>query len=286
MRFSDLVGSSFSLVFIDAACRHSKKLLRDLAAPRQPPAALPIIIACSGGTSCIDLARGAAGIGRVLIQEAGELPTLMRVPATPAAYAVGGDRRTIGALALGPQSVRKLLAGETIPANLQSSKQTGAHHTTPIRHGFLANQQVLPVGSTIPPLVITDLTGAQLLNAPRSGKWTLLLFWSSPCAPCEELTEPIQRLCQTTSELEILIVGRGVAADYRSLERTLTPFASRVRIGLQQQRTVSRALNTFRTPSAYLIAGNGAIHQPLAVGVYPVRQLIVSVPGFCEISPA
>ncbi len=285
MRLSDLVGSPFSLLFVDASCQHCKKLLRKLAS-QKTAATLPVVIACSGGPLCLRLARANPKLGRFLIQEAGELPTLMRVPATPAAYSVGSDRRTIGTVALGAQSVRNLLSGKSMPENLPPSKQAGANLTTPVRHGFLANQQALSVGSTIPPLDLTDLSGTRLLNALQSGTWTLLLFWSAPCAPCEALADPLLELCQTTSELEILVVGRGTPADFMSLDRTLLPFANRARIGLQHQRTVSRELNTFRTPTAYLISDSGEVSQPAAVGLSAVRQLLAIAPNFSEMSPA
>ncbi len=133
----------------------------------------------------------------------------------------------------------------------------------------------LRVGTPAPEFAVQSTTGEKcsLQSLRDQGKTVCLVFSSAHCDPCRALWPYLSRWAREHAQaLNIVVVSRGAAAE--KLARQSGFDASRVL--LQQEFELSDAYGVTSTPAAILVAANGLIHSPLAVGREDIQRLIAS----------
>jgi peroxiredoxin len=273
VRVSDLVGGSYLLVFVSRDCEPSAEVLSHFGALRGMDIELPkTVVICSGG---VDAARAVAGrfdLGTdVVVQDDNELSLFMRVPATPAAYRVNADRTTAGPLAIGADAVLAMLPRIITPFEPDDETHDDEPRATLLARSAGLRRRGLPVGELAPE--IPDIVGRwdDGLIARNRGWWTLLVFWSPDCTPCDDTAGLLADLVTAAPHLSMIVVSRGTQLDARSLAEALGSTATVVP---QQGRSISRQYAALDAPSAYLIDPEGRIAEPLARGRLAVAQLL------------
>jgi peroxiredoxin len=273
VRVSDLVGSSYLLLFVSPTCEPSADVLRYLESLRKTDLRIPrVIVVSSGGHEAAQSVATRFGLGEnVVVQEEEELLLFMRVPATPAAYRVNADRTTAGPLAIGAGAVIAMLPQVMTPFEPNLELQETEPRAKPIEAPAGPRRAGLPVGELAPELSRAGFEDEVGLISANRGWWTLLVFWSPGCAPCDEIAGQLADLVTTASQLAVIVVSRGTERDAQALSALLGPG---VPVVLQEGRSISRRYATFYAPAAYLLDPDGRIAEPLARGVRAVGQLL------------
>jgi peroxiredoxin len=274
VRVSDLVGSSYLLLFVSPTCEPSAEVLRYLESLRRTDLRIPrvIVVSSDGHEAAQSVASRFDLREDVVVQEEQELLHFMRVPATPAAYLVNADRTTAGPLAVGADAVIDLLPQIMTPFSPDFETLDAGTRATLITASAGTRGSGLQVGERAPE--IPDVTGKRhdgLISANR-GKWTLLVFWSPDCAPCYDLAGSLVDLLTTAPQLAVIVATRGTEHDAQTLSALLAP---RVPVVLQKGRSLSRRYLAVGAPAADLINPDGQIAEPLARGRRAVEQLFL-----------
>jgi thiol-disulfide isomerase/thioredoxin/uncharacterized membrane protein YphA (DoxX/SURF4 family) len=134
----------------------------------------------------------------------------------------------------------------------------------------------LPVGSQAPDFSLSGLHGETLTleSLGSSGKPVMLLFTDPNCGPCNALLPEVGRWQQEHAEkLSISLVSRGAPEDNRakSAEHGLR------HVLLQEDWEVYDVYRANGTPSAVLVAPEGAIGSPVVSGAEAIRGLVSQV---------
>jgi thiol-disulfide isomerase/thioredoxin/uncharacterized membrane protein YphA (DoxX/SURF4 family) len=158
----------------------------------------------------------------------------------------------------------KLAAGGGVPA------QNGVEETQP--------PAGLPVGSQAPDFSLLGLHGETLtLESLRSsGKPVMLLFTDPNCGPCNTLLPDVGRWQQEHAEkLSISLVSRGAPEE----NRTKASEHELQNVLLQEDWEVHDVYRANGTPSAVLVAPDGAVGSPVVGGADAIRALVSQVVG-------
>lgn len=131
----------------------------------------------------------------------------------------------------------------------------------------------LPVGApawtfSLPGLHGETMTLAALL---AQGNPALLLFTSPGCGPCSSLLPDVARWQREARDrLTVALIATGSADQNRAkaAEHGI------VTVLVQQENEVAEAYRSPGTPSAVLVAADGTIAQPMAVGTDAIRALV------------
>jgi peroxiredoxin len=249
---SSLSGRPLLLVFVQADCLFSRAFARELAGHVSGAAApAPVLIVGGVATGREVLAPFGDLGGPVLLDPDGHVARLMRVPMTPAGYLVAANRRTAGALLVGPRALIAAARGEPLPDHEHLPRAV-----TPLARGAAAPRFSLP----------TTAGGEWSLQAHLG--WPLTLIFSDPgCPPCATLLTELGR----RNVAGIVLVSRGDAAVNRQLVETVGVAAP---VLIQRQREVARAYRTLETPAAFAIDAAGAIVAGPAIGTEEVLALV------------
>jgi peroxiredoxin len=270
VRVSDLTGLPYILLFVGARCEHSARVLRHLG---QLPAVadMPrvIVVAPQGPQIAQSIAQQFQLSQQVVVQEEHELSSFMRVPATPAAYAVSEQRTTVGPLAIGAAEVMAMLPAVMSPFDVE---QTGTRElqATAVPIPRTMGGRGLPAGVAAPDIDLHAAGGDRSSIFDTQGRWTLLVFWSPACPPCSEVADALAAAAAPLSGVDLVIVSRGDEADRSELEALFGPEVS---ILMQDRRSIAAEYRMYDSPAAYLIDPAGRTAAPVAVGAQAVRQL-------------
>ncbi len=134
----------------------------------------------------------------------------------------------------------------------------------------------LPVTAKAPDFRLPDLHGGMITleGLVAAAKPLVLLFTDPACGPCTALMPEASRWQrELAATMTLAFVSRGKRADNRA---KATEFGV-TNVLLQDDREVAEAYLSQGTPSAVLIAANGTIASPLALGADAIRTLISQV---------
>lgn len=134
----------------------------------------------------------------------------------------------------------------------------------------------LPVGATAPAFRLPDLhDGAITLDGLVAAAKPLVLLFTDPgCGPCTALMPEASRWQRDlASSFTLALISRGKPADNRAKAAEFGVST----VLLQTDREVAESYQSQGTPSAVLIAANGTIGSPLALGADAIRSLISQV---------
>jgi methylamine dehydrogenase accessory protein MauD len=155
---------------------------------------------------------------------------------------------------------------------IETNGHAGHNHHAGQDHQAAMPAPGLPIGAPAPDVSLPDLDGEPwtLERLTEAGQPVLLVFVDPACTNCNALLPDIGRWQREHADaLTVALVSRGTAADNRRkvAEHDVGP------VLLQQDFEVATAFEVTGTPSAVLVAPDGAIRSPLAAGADPIRML-------------
>jgi thiol-disulfide isomerase/thioredoxin len=173
--------------------------------------------------------------------------------------------RLCGRLLLRIEALEGSVAGGTA-----ASAPTPAEPDVP-QHG-------LPIGTPAPAFSLSGLYGETLtLEALRAaGRPVLVMFVEPSCGPCNALMPDVGRWQrEQAGSLTVAIISRG-GSDVNRAKATEHGLGTML---LQNDFEVANAYLAPGTPSAALVAADGTIGSPVAVGTVAIRALVAEVIG-------
>lgn len=79
----------------------------------------------------------------------------------------------------------------------------------------------VPVGQSLPPLALQDLTGDPVTLKPDTGKLLIINIWATWCAPCRHELPSLDRLAKVLGPAQARVVGISVDSDGHVLREYL-----------------------------------------------------------------
>jgi peroxiredoxin len=265
MTLSQWRDRKVALIFLSPRCKHSEKLLPDLAAVLSAGAEAdpaPVIVS----TGSVEENRRFFAEHRIacpiLLQEDSELAALYMAHATPMAYLVNEHGATLGHAAVGPSAILNLLRDQSRVADAPSSG-----HSRVVSPWSLASSRInrdgLKAGTAAPEFTLPALDGSEIALSSFRGRPVLLVFSDPDCPPCNELLPKLEQIHRKSKDLQVLLVGRGDPEVNRNKVKKL---GLTFPVVLQRSWEISRAYGMFSTPIGYLVDEDGALVEDVAVG--------------------
>ncbi len=260
-----LVGAGHPalLVFVDPACGACIELGPDASRWQQHNLGKLSIVLVSRGTADENRIKFAnVGTMPVLLQKDSEVAVAYQAHGTPAAVAVGADRRIASRLALGAEAISSLLE-RAARAPLLAEAAT------------LASRKVIPIGSrrgeAVPLFELPNLAGEEISLVDFLGHRTALLFWDPACSHCSRMLTDLRHweANRPDNAPKLLVISTGAVEANRAL-------ALRAPIMLDPAFAVGRSLGATGTPSAVLMSEEGEIVSDVAVGAAQVLGLLTA----------
>ena len=126
---------------------------------------------------------------------------------------------------------------------------------------------------TEPPVALTEAALVDGTDAPRSldeyrGKWMVLNFWATWCAPCRHEMPSLDRLQAAMPEIAVVPVATG-----RNSVEGITAFFEEAGV---------KALPVLRDPKSVLARSMGVMALPVTVIVNPEGQEVARLIGDAE----
>jgi len=143
----------------------------------------------------------------------------------------------------------------------------------------------LPIGTRAPAFVLADVEGEpRTLRELLAPGLPLALAFSEPgCEACSALPAALAKVRQRRAgELEVALISRGTRADNHARVAGHELGA----ILLQDEREVALQFGVASVPSATIVAPDGRIASPLAIGLAAIEELLADVEIAAPAPPA
>ncbi len=242
-------GLPLLLLFTSPTCGPCKALLPDVATWQNEYADRLTIAIANGGNREASLAEAQEhGLERVLVDHNLAVHEAYQAGGTPSAVLIGSDGMIASYVTAGAGSIKRLLD--------RSLAGVGDDE-----------ERVLPVGSSVPELVLPVLDG-EPVDLARLGDATLMVFWNPGCGFCSSMRDDLLAWEKHTpaGAPRLLIVSSGDEASVRA-----EGFSSTV--ALDPDFSAGAAFGAGGTPMAILVDGKGRIASRLAAGAEAVFAL-------------
>ena len=132
---------------------------------------------------------------------------------------------------------------------------------------------VLPVGSEVPDVVLTDLDGTERRLGAYRGQEVALVFFNPGCGYCQQLAPQLGEL--PGEARRVVLVSSGEANDLRPL---VAQHGWGFDVLLDRDFKAIEAMEAAGTPTGYLINADGKIASTQAMGVDFVLDMITRWP--------
>jgi peroxiredoxin len=282
-KLSDFRGREVLLIFFNPACGFCSKMTEELAAlPMDRPGEPLVLILISTGdeTENREYFERRRIRSLVLLQKDQEVSAKFQAQGTPMGYRIDARGRIASPLAVGAESLLRLLdADSSRSGKAGGQKKEAKSHETPsnfsLSHSRL-NRDGLKAGTPAPDFRLPRLDGEELSLADFRGQCVLLVFSDPNCGPCDELAPHLEEIHQNRSDLKILMISR---RDTEATRRKAARFGLSFPIVMQNKWEVSLQYAKFATPIGYLIDEKGIIVSDVAVGVAPILALAADGPS-------
>jgi peroxiredoxin len=136
-----------------------------------------------------------------------------------------------------------------------------------------ADPPMLPVGSEVPDVVLTDLEGTERRLPEYRGEAIALVFFNPGCGYCQQLAPHLGELPEGSRR--VVLVSAGEADELRSLA---TEHGWKFDVLLDREFKAVEAMEAAGTPTGYLIDAEGKIASSQAMGVEFVLAMITGWP--------
>jgi peroxiredoxin len=249
-------GKPVMLVFSDPNCGPCNELMPEIAAwQRNQSTALTVAVLTKGSPKLNRDKAHQFGLGRVLIQPAGEVAASYQAVPTPSAVLVRTDGMIGSPVTIGAPAIRALVAqvcgpGSAIPL-------VPAPHV----HQGGGNGSASRKGDQAPAIELPNLKGETVSLEAYRGHDTLLLFWRPSCGFCQQMLDDLKawERERPADAAEILLVSTGTVEENSAMGLTSE-------IVLEPAFSVGFSYGVTGTPSAVLVDGEGRIASEVAVG--------------------
>lgn len=256
------------LLFSDPDCGPCGALLPEISRwQRDHASKLTLALISRGTVEANHLKLDEHGIMHVLLQEDREVADAYQASGTPAALLVRPDGTIGSPLALGADAIRALITQTTRRPFL---------HTLPLlapNNGHNCDAEIeapgqLPIGEPAPAFALPDLDGRTINLSDFRGQKTLILFWNPGCGFCQSMLADLKawEANPPAEAPRLLIVSTG------TLEANRAP-GLRSPILLDESANTGSLFGANGTPMAVLIAADGTIASPVAIGAPAVFAL-------------
>ena len=267
-RRSMLEGKRSVLIFLAIESPGSAAVMESIRSPQVRKRGLPdLVLVVDGGPEPEAVRRWLGRLPKrvsVLLQDETELASVLRVPGTPAAYALDDQSRTRGGLRTGARAVLEAIG---IAAAQMTSTARRSSHLTPHAPVTQRSFHGLQVGSKAPELALPLLGGGVWDGS--SSRPQLLIFWDSSCPPCGAMHGALLEAAPTWTGFDALVISRGMAEP----EEIFGSLQQYVSVALQQGFAVAQRFQLLETPAAIALNPDGTIAKPPAVGASAVLAL-------------
>lgn len=245
------LGQPVVLIFSEPHCNPCNALLPDIASWNRDYADKLTLALISRGTIEDNNAKlGRFGLTHVLLQKDREVAEQFLAKGTPSAVLINSDGSISSSLAIGAQSITRLVANAIAlrpPSSGAQNLRNGAHK--------------LQIGQAAPSFKLSALNGGFVELDDFKGRDTLLLFWNPKCGFCGKMLPDIKALelnKEKTSPPILVISTDDVQANRAMLLQST--------VLLDRSFSVGTSFGVSGTPSAILVDANGKIASPIVVG--------------------
>lgn len=168
--------------------------------------------------------------------------------------------------AFGVGNVRKLLV--VLYTALMLGANAGSADVAALRDGDMKKLALHDAPVLIPETVLMDAEDAERSLAEYRGKWVVLNFWATWCAPCRHEMPSLDRLQAAMPEIAVVPVATG-----RNAVTGIRRFFDEARI---------TQLPILRDPKSELARGMGVMGLPVTVILNPEGQEVARLIGDAE----
>jgi thiol-disulfide isomerase/thioredoxin len=162
--------------------------------------------------------------------------------------------------------VRKLLV--VLYTSLMLGANPGLADVAALRDGDMKKLALHEAPVAVPEAVLLDATDGEHSLADYKGKWVVLNFWATWCAPCRREMPSLDRLQAAMPEIAVVPVATGRNA-IPGIER----FFAEAEI---------KGLPILRDPTSVLARGMGVMGLPVTVILNPEGQEVARLIGDAE----
>jgi thiol-disulfide isomerase/thioredoxin len=162
--------------------------------------------------------------------------------------------------------VRKLLV--VLYTSLMLGANPGLADVAALRDGDMKKLALHEAPVAVPEAVLLDATDGEHSLADYRGKWVVLNFWATWCAPCRREMPSLDRLQAAMPEIAVVPVATGRNA-IPGIER----FFAEAEI---------KGLPILRDPTSVLARGMGVMGLPVTVILNPEGQEVARLIGDAE----
>jgi len=265
MTLSQWRDRKIALIFLSPRCKHSEKLLPELAAMLSEGAEAdpaPVIIS----TGSVEENRRFFGEHRItcpiLLQEDSEVAALYLAMATPMAYLVNEYGATSGHAVVGPTAILSLLRDQSRAPDAPSNGHSRVVSPWALGSSRI-NRDGLKAGTPAPEFTLPALDGSEISLSSFRGRPVLLVFSDPNCKPCNELLPKLEEIHRKSNDLQVLMIGRG---DPEANRNQVKKLGLTFPVVLQRSWEISRAYGMFATPIGYLVGEDGVLVEGVTVG--------------------
>jgi thiol-disulfide isomerase/thioredoxin len=162
--------------------------------------------------------------------------------------------------------MRKLLL--VLYTGLALGANPGLADVAALREGDMKKLALHEVPVTLPEAVLLDATDGEHALANYKGKWVVLNFWATWCAPCRHEMPSLDRLQTAMPEIAVVPVATGRNA-VTGIERFF-------------EEAGVKALPILRDPKSDLARAMGVLGLPVTVILNPEGQEVARLIGDAE----
>jgi cytochrome c biogenesis protein CcmG/thiol:disulfide interchange protein DsbE len=117
----------------------------------------------------------------------------------------------------------------------------------------------LHVGSSAPAFQLPDLAGRPVVLEQMKGRWVLVNFWASWCAPCVQEMPSLERLHRTLGPAGLTVVGVSVDDDDLAMRQLLQKQGITFTVLRDQGAKVAESYRTTGYPETFLVNPQGVL---------------------------
>jgi len=118
---------------------------------------------------------------------------------------------------------------------------------------------LLPVGASLPPLLLEGLDGGTLASADWRGRTVVLNLWATWCVPCREEMPALERLSRGLDPAHYRVIGVSLDTDRNLVREFALRYGVTFALAIDPDGQSLKALRSRVLPDTLLIAPDGRL---------------------------